>query len=356
MDAQQNQLYEQILSGKNRQLQVMAAQGVVPLPPEVLIPLQVALTRSPDEQISGFAVQAMATLEAGVGVTYVNEYAGERELRYLGAHAQNEEIIEAVLRRPDVPRGVLIDLAPGLPPELQEVLIHRQDAILEQPDILPALEQNPELTSYVKRRIWEYREHLLPKDKVPHKDPAEIQAESEGITDEELDEAIAEIRARAKAKAEIEGEDAEDEDGEELLVDEKRHLTDAEIRSLPVPMRMKLARNANKQVRQLLIRDSNSLVAVTVITGNSIPDTEIEQIANSRTVCDEVIREIPKKREWIRKYVIAKALVKNPKTPLDIATRLVPRMAVRDLRDWAKDRNIPDAIRQMSLRLYQAKR
>ena len=149
---------------------------------------------------------------------------------------------------------------------------------------------------------------------------------------------------------------SESQDGEALEVDEKRQLTDAEIRSLPVPMRMKLARNANKQVRQLLIRDTNAMVAVTVITGNSIPDSEIEQIANSRTVCDEVIREIPKNREWIRKYTIARALVKNPKTPLDIATKLVPRMSVRDLRDLAKDRNIPDAIRQMSLRLYQAKR
>lgn len=353
MDAQQNQLYEQILSGKNRQLQVMAAQGVVPLPPEVLIPLQVALTRSPDEQISGFAVQAMATLEEGVGINYVNEHAGERELRYLGAHAENEKIVEAVLRRPNVPPGVLVDLAPVLPPELQEVLIHRQDAILEQPDILPALEQNPELSNYVKRRIWEYREHLLPKDKVPRKDPADVQAESEAITDEELDEAIAEIRARAQAEGSAEDEE---EEAEALEIDEKRQLTNVEIRSLPVPMRMKLARNANKQVRQLLIRDSNSMVAVTVITGNSIPDSEVEQIAQSRSVCDEVIREIPKKREWIRKYSIARLLVKNPKTPLDVATKLVPRMSVKDLRELAKDRNIPDAIRQMSLRLYQSKR
>jgi len=326
----------------------MAAQGVVPLPPEILIPLQVALCDSPDAQISGFAVQAMAGLDAGIGVTFVRDQAGERELRYLGLHAENEEIVEAVLRRPDVPRGVLMDLAPNLPPELQEVLIHRQDAILDQPEILPALEQNPELTNYVKRRIWEYREHLLPAEKVPRKDPAEIEAESEAITEEELDEAIAEI----KAKTQEEGADGE----EEVELDGKRRLTDVQIRSLPVPMRMKLARNANKQVRQLLIRDTNSQVAVTVITGNSMPDAEIEQIAASRTVCDEVIREIPKRREWIQKYTIAKALVKNPKTPLHIATKLVPRMSVRDLRGLAKDRNVPDAVRQLALRLYQNKR
>lgn len=347
MDPQQTQLLEQILSGKNRQLQVMAAQGVVPLPPEQLIPIQIALCHSPDPQISGFAVDTMATLDPAVGVPFAEETAGERELRYLGLHAENEKIVEAVLRRPDVPRGVLVDLAAKLGPELQEVLVHRQDAIIDQPDILVALEQNPELSNYARRRIWEYREHLLPKDKVPRKDPADVQAESEAISDEELDEAIAEIKARSQEAG---------EEGDLLEVEGGRHLSDSEIRSLPVPMRMKLARNANKQVRQLLIRDSNSMVAVQVITGNSIPDSEVEQIAQNRSVSEEVIREIPRKREWIRKYSIARALVKNPKTPLDVATKLVPRMSMRDLRELSKDRNIPDAVRQMSLRLYQSKR
>ena len=36
-----------------------------------------------------------------------------------------------------------------------------------EPEILVALEKNPALTNYAKRRIWEYREHLLPKEKVP---------------------------------------------------------------------------------------------------------------------------------------------------------------------------------------------
>lgn len=348
MDTQQEKLLQQILSGENRQLQVMAAQGVVPLPPERLIPIQIALAGSPDEQIAGFARQAMADLAPSVGVPYVEESAGERELRYLGLHAENDKIVEAVIRRSDVPRGVLVDLAPSLEPGLQEVLVHRQDAILEQPDILVALEQNADLSSYAKRRIWEYREHLLPKDKVPPKDDDEIREEAEAVTDDEMDEAIEEVKERSAASGQ--------EPGAPIEIDDVRQLSESEIRALPVPLRMKLARNANRQVRQLLIRDSNSMVAVEVITGNNIPDSEVEQIANNRSVCEEVIREIPRKREWIRKYSIAKALVKNPKTPMDIATRLVPRMSVRDLRELSRDRNIPDAVRQMAGRLYQAKR
>ncbi|MEM8929523.1 MAG: hypothetical protein AAGE94_00005, partial [Acidobacteriota bacterium] len=152
-----------------------------------------------------------------------------------------------------------------------------------------------------------------------------------------------------KVKNAVEGDDSE-------TLDEEKDLTENDIRQLPVPMRIKFARNASRQLRNFLIRDANAQVAVTVITANSIPDSEVEMIANSRNVCEEVLAEIPKNREWIRKYPIAKALVKNPKTRLPDALRLVPRMAVRDLRDLAKDKNVSDGVRQMSLRLYQARR
>jgi hypothetical protein len=237
-------------------------------------------------------------------------------------------------------------MAPRLSPDLQEILVHRQDAIIDLPEILLGLEKNPELSSYTKRRIWEYREHLLQRDALPPKKLEEVQAEAEALTEEEMQEAIAEVKAKAEAEGQPEGD----------VVDEERGLTDGQIRQLPVPMRVKLARNASKQIRSLLIRDSSSQVAVTVITGNALPDSEVEAIANNRSVCEEVLAEIPKNREWIRKYSIAKALVKNPKTRLPIAIRLIPRMSVRDLRDLAKDKNVADGVRQTALRLYQAKR
>ena len=345
--SQQANLLEQILSGTNRNLQVLAAQGLVPLPPEELLPIQVALTGSPDAEIAEKASQTLQNVDAELVSSFLQERAGERELRFFGLASTSPQLIEAVIRRPDVPRPLLEEMAPKLSADLQEILIHRQDAILDLPSILTALEGNPDLSRYTQRRIWEYREHLLPRDKVPPKTAAEISAEADALTDEDMEEAIAEVKAKTEADPNAKKEDP---------VDELHNVTPAQVRLLPVPIRMKLARNADRQMRALLIRDSNSMVAVTVITANSIPDSEVETIANNRSVPDEVLAEIPKKREWIRKYQIARALVKNPKTPLPIAMKLVPRMVVRDLRDLAKDRNVSDAVRQMALRLYQSKR
>lgn len=341
---QQTSLLDQILSGTNRNLQVLAAQGLVPLPPEDLLPIQVALTGSPDPEIAAQAQMTLQNIDIERTVDFLRDQAGERELEFFSRPGQPASLVEAVIRRPDTPRHVLAGVASSLAPDLQEILVHRQDAILELPEILVELEKNPQISNYAKRRIWEYREHLLPRDKVPPKSAEEIQAEADSVTDAELAEAVAEIKAKN------EGED------QGAVIDEEGGLTDNEIRQLPVPMRVKIARKASRQVRAFLIRDPNAQVAVTVITSNSLPDSEVEAIANNRSVCEEVLAEIPKRREWIKKYSIQKALAKNPKTALPIAMKMVPRLSTKDLRDLAKDKNTSEGVRQMARRLYASKR
>ena len=336
----QASLLEQILSGSNRQLQMLAASGLVPLPPEELLPIQVALTHSPDAEIAGKAGEALRTIEPRLVASFLTQHAGAQELAYFGTEVRHPAMVEAILRRRDVPRDLLVRLAPELSPDMQEVLVLRQDAILEEPEILIGLERNPQLSSYAKRRIWEYREHLLPRDKVPPKKQEDIEAEVDALTEGEIEEAIEEARGKPA-------------DGK---VEESTGLTDAQIRSLAIPIRVKMARGANRQVRSILIRDTNSMVALSVINGNNLPDQEVEQIANSRSVISEVLAEIPKRREWIRKYAIAKALVKNPRTLLATSIGLVPRMMMRDLRDLSRDKNVPEGVRSVALRLYMAKR
>ncbi len=336
----QTSLLDQILSGENRQLQLLAASGLVPLAPEELLPIQVALAGSPDGEVAAKARETLASTEPRLVASFLSDHAGEQELAYFGHHVPHPVLMEAILRRRDVSRQLLVELAPTLTSEMQEMLVLRQDAIVDEPQILVTLERNPQLSSYTKRRIWEYREHLLPRDRVPPKKPEEIQAEADSLTEEEVQEAIDEAKEKPS----------------EGSVEEDTGLTDVQIRSLPIPVRIKMARGANRQLRNVLIRDTNAQVALTVINGNTLPDNEVEQIANSRSVVSEVLAEIPKRREWIRKYSIAKALVKNPRTQLATSIGLVPRMTMRDLRDLARDKNVPDGVRTVARRLYMAKR
>lgn len=339
----QNPLLDQIYSGENRQLQVLAAQGLVPLAPEELIPVQVALTGSPDPEISGNATRALVELDPQIATNYLRESAGDRELWYFATKVRHPTILQAILRRRDTPRPIFVEIASILPPDQQETLVLRQDAILDEPKILLSLEQNPQLTAYVKRRIWEYREHLLPADKLPPKSDAEIAAEADAITQEDIKEAVEELTGEPAAV---------DEEG---TIDLKR-LTGDQVRRLPVPMRLKAARGASQEVRGVLVRDKNAQVAVTAVTANPCGDSEIEQYAGNRSVKEDVLMEIAKNRQWMRKYSIMKALVKNPKTYPNLALRFVVRMTIKDLRDLSRDKNVSEAVRQTATRLYHQRR
>jgi hypothetical protein len=138
-------------------------------------------------------------------------------------------------------------------------------------------------------------------------------------------------------------------------IEEKTGLSEGQIRMLSVPARLKLARGAPRNLRTILLRDTNPQVACAALLFNNLTDQEIEQTASSRSVVEEVLQAIAKKREWIGRYPVMKALIHNPRTPLPVALKFLSRLAVKDLRDLAKDRNVPDAVRSTALRLYRIK-
>jgi len=329
-------LLEQVRSG-NQQLQLLAADGLLPLPPEELIPIQVELAQGQDPEVAARAKASLRTVDVRLAGPYLERAAGEEVLAWFAEEASHPVLIEAIIRRRDTPRPLLARLGRRLPPDLQEILLLRQDAIVEHPAILEALEENPEASTYSLRRIAEYREHLLPRERTQ---VVRAPVELEEMDEEELVEAIEAARELPPS-------------GE--LEPEVTKLTEGQIRMLPVPARLKLTRGAPRTLRGILLRDSNAQVATSVVINNSLSDQEVEQIASNRSVVEEVLVLVARKRDWIGKYNIMRALVWNPRTPAGTSLRLVPRLAVRDLRDLSRDRNIPDAVRSIAIRLYRIK-
>jgi hypothetical protein len=335
-------LVEQVLAGGNRQLQELAAAGLLPLPIDQLLPIQIALTRSSDESLALRARESLKAIEARVVAPFLEVQAQPLEIAFFAREATHPLIVETILRRRDVPRAVLIDLAVRLPAELQEILLLRQDAILDEPAILSALERNPQVSTYSQRRITEYREHLLPQrfgQRAAEAEAERAAAEIPEASEEEVAEAIA-----AVAVLPVAGE-----------IDEHTGLSEGQIRMLPVPVRIRLSRMASRVLKTILLRDNNTQVALSVLRNNSFSDTELEQIARSRAVLEDVLEAVARRREWVGKYAVAKALIHNPRTHIAIAMRLMSRLAVKDLRVLSRDRNVADAVRSNALRLYTIK-
>lgn len=333
----------EVLSGRKRELQLLAAQGILPLPPEDLIELQVNLAASSDPEVARTAEAALRQIEHFTLLGHLKRDARADVCAYFArVRIEDPMVVETVLQRRDLAVELACELAPRLSPDMQEILLLRQDLIVEHQEVLRALEQNPTLSTYSKRRIIEYRQHLIGPEQ-PRIEPSpvrEVSYETTEISDIELVSAVQAVLEQIEPEGEV---------------DLKTGLSEGQVRALPVPMRIKLARGAARTLRGILIRDQNPLVATSVLTTSAVTESEIEQVSNSRLVVEEVLVHIAHSREWSGKYNIVVNLVRNPRTPIAIAIRNLARLSVRDLASLNKDRNVSDAVRQNAGRLHKVK-
>lgn len=128
------------------------------------------------------------------------------------------------------------------------------------------------------------------------------------------------------------------------------------IQRLTIPERRQLALKGGREIRSILIKDPNKEVVLTVLENAKITDTEVEIISRSRSIPDEALRKITKKREWIKNYAIVLAVVTNPKTPSGMAVTLINELKTKDLSLLEKNKNIPEAVRSAAKRLLKMKK
>ena len=128
------------------------------------------------------------------------------------------------------------------------------------------------------------------------------------------------------------------------------------IQNLGVGERIQLALKGGRDIRTILIKDTNKEVMLSVLDNQKITDTEVELIARSRSVPDEALRRIAKNREWLKNYAIVHALVTNPKTPAGISVSMVSDLRLKDLVILEKNKNVPDVIRSAAKRLLSVRK
>ncbi|MBM4140208.1 MAG: hypothetical protein FJ242_01745 [Nitrospira sp.] len=128
------------------------------------------------------------------------------------------------------------------------------------------------------------------------------------------------------------------------------------IQRLGVIEKRHLARMGGREIRSVLIKDPNKEVLLTLLDNPKLTETEIEIMAKSRSIPEEALRKISKKREWMKKYPIVLALVTNPKTSPGIAVTFVNELKTRDLAVLEKNINISDAVRTTAKNILQSRR
>ncbi|MFN2444303.1 MAG: hypothetical protein ABR606_01735 [Vicinamibacterales bacterium] len=140
--------------------------------------------------------------------------------------------------------------------------------------------------------------------------------------------------------------DADDtEYGPDAATDEQKAATVTKLSALSVPERVKAAMKGTREMRTILVRDANRMVALAVLSSPKLTETEVEAISRMGSVSEDVLRTIGQTRAWTKSYQVASALVRNAKTPLAVSMNLLQRLHERDVRGVSIDRNVPEALR-----------
>jgi len=137
--------------------------------------------------------------------------------------------------------------------------------------------------------------------------------------------------------------------------EKKRETLLEKIGRMSAVEKIKMALTGNQESRLILIRDSNKIVARSVLQSPKLSDAEMEAYASMTSVSEEVLRLIAKNRAFTRRYTVARALVNNSRAPIDVTMPLLPRMNEKDLKGLSLNRNVPEAIRGIAAKTIKAR-
>jgi len=332
-------------------LRMMAAKSLVPLSPSDMLGALYMLTFDSDTGVRETAAKTASALPDRIlGSAVRDEEVQPQVLGYfLGLLKTKEAYAEMLVLNPSTPDDAVADLAKDCSAKLAEIIGQNQLRLLRHEDILRNLCANPQVPVTLTDSVCDFavRSGLTLAD-VPQMKTARIRlfgpeaAEAPpdpGPTAEQVLQEFQEV----------------EEEGAAPMEEGKRLTLAQRVMKMSIAEKIKLATLGNKEARSTLIRDTNKLVAVAVIRSPRITDGEVLSCATNRAMMDDVLRVIYNNREWTKNQKVKLALVKNPKVPLTVTMKFLNTFRDAELKDLARDKNVPSAVQSFAKKLHEKK-
>jgi hypothetical protein len=333
-------------------LRMMGAKGLVPaVAPADLVTLLCFLSYDVEAGVAEAAAKTAEGLPDKIfGVALRSEGLRGPVLDWLADRfIAKEAALELILLNPATPDETMARVALVASQKLGEIIRQNELRLLRHDAIIRALCQNPHALASTLDGACDFcvRNGLtlldVPQLVEAHKRVHGVDPVQRGEEEETAEKLMAEYHQELAAEAE---EGARGPEGEEDAA-KKLNMTQRIIK-MSVSEKIKLATLGNKEARTLLLRDSNKLVCMAAVTSPRVTDGEILGLANSRTAQSDVLRYIYSNREFTKTYAVKSALVKNPKVPLPFALKMMLTLQEKDIKELARDRNVPQTIQSQA--------
>jgi len=372
-----------------------AARGALALPPPEMIEILVYLTTNPV-----FAEQAKMTLagwEEASSILVAGDPSTPKEVLDYLVDPQNRRprLIPELIENPSVEEKHLLDMAQAESRELVDMMLASK-RVRKSPHVLHALATNPHLNpdeaQKVQQALLDLGEDVAA---VPAGAAETVTAADDEETAKYLAEHAAEIAAEEGKAFELVGAHESHEEVAAIAAvtgqapaasatapaaaattspaavaepaaaaapaakavpqERERISVIQKIARLTVGERVQLAMKGTKDERFVLIRDGSKVVSSAVLESPKVSDAEIEQFAAMKNVQESVLRGITQKRKFMKNYGVIRALINNPRVPIDLGLGLMNHLLLNDLKALSMNKNVSDTLRKLALKTYKQK-
>ncbi|MCU0230233.1 MAG: DUF5395 domain-containing protein [Acidobacteria bacterium] len=343
-----------------------ASRGALPLEPRELVLLQVLLRHDEDPEVAAAAAHSLEELDADLALTLAEDRDTAPEVLALLAHEASRWPAAAttLAGRRDLDPACYRALAAAPDGEPLDVLALNQEALAADPVLGALLTANPALPGQGRARLLDFLDELaklgsgLAAEGAPAvSGPTETEADalprpardpflaSLGI-DAEVEALLPQLDLDLGMLAERSELLGEPEEGDDVSLITR-------LSKMNVGQKLRAALFGSREERSILVRDTNRLIACSVVKNPKFTVTEADQAAKSRNISTDVLRLISRHRDFGKAYSIQKNLVVNPRCPPDIALNLVPVLNDHDLKLMVRNRNLGEAVRRQAKKVFE---
>lgn len=330
-----------------KNVRLMAAKGVIPLPPKDLIKILFILCFDRDAEIKKKAQNTFRDFSTDIVMDIID---GDLEpavidflIRY---HKDRKKFVKNVILNKNTSDDTIAYLAGANSPSIVEIISQNQERLSRSQKIFDALMGNPALSMSLRERLREFKDGF-----------GAVSAKTEALSDAGGNGGDTDVEVSTESgDTGITAAETGGDEKEASAEDEDEHKNIAQkILNMTVSEKIKLATIGGKEARTILLKDSSKTVVAATIKSPKITEEEILNVAKSKQASDEAIRLIVLNKEWVKTYTIKLALVNNPKTPPGVAMRFMNTLNKKDIRDLAGSRSVPSLISNTAKKLLQAK-
>ena len=319
-----------------QETRLMAAKAMLPMEPKDLVTLLSLLLSDSDNEVNNAAQKSLEGLPAHLLLTVLD---GDLDADVIQAvtniHQKDEAILVMIALNRNTGDETMVFLASNAPESVANVIAENQTRLMHNPSLLNALKSNPSVGKSVVDRVEAF---LISIGRLAAKtDETPVSAGTEQTQIKETDVSVLQEKEAVAIDDELKTE-------KEVVTEVERESFYKRVQHLNVSEKIKLALLGNKEARDILLKDSNKLVSSTVLKNPKITEDEIVKVVNSRSVADDILRQVANNKEWLKKYPIKLGMVNNPKTPLAVAMRLMAQLNGKDIQHLAKSKNVSSAL------------